>query len=258
MLPARIPTYRELLARTDAPGTAWGLFGEDDELGTLNLLTPERAKESAALVRTGEVFSLNWDVALPDPSPFRRPPVRHQTGAGGLGRVDWLDGFYLQGSSQWDGLRHIAHPRHGFYNRVSARQVDDPASGALGMHVFARRGIVGRGVLLDVAAHATTSGRPFRPDEPFRISTDLLDEVSAAEGITIRSGDVLRIRNGWTGWYATLSQSERAAIGPATPQAGLEPVERTAEWLWDNHVAAVAADNLALECMPLDFREGYF
>jgi kynurenine formamidase len=69
---------------------------------------------------------------------------------------------------------------------------------------------------------------------------------------------VLLVRTGWTGWYTTLPQSERAAIGPATPQPGLEPVERTVEWLWDHHVAAVAADNLALECMPLDFREGYF
>src|SRR5215467_10611503 len=164
MLPARLPTYRELLARNDAPGTAWGLFGPGDELGTLNLLTPERAKESAALVRSGEVFSLNWDVALPDPSPFRRPPVRHQTGAGGLGRDDWLDQFYLQGSSQWDGLRHIAHPRHGFYNGVPAARVDDPASDALGIQGVARRGIVGRGVLLDVARHAAVAGQAFRPD----------------------------------------------------------------------------------------------
>src|SRR5262249_4750872 len=100
-LPARLPTYRELLARTDAPpGTAWGIFGADDQLGTLNLLTPERAKASAAEVRTGEVFSLNWNVELPDPSPFRQLPVRHQVGAGGFGRDDWLDRFYLQGSSQ--------------------------------------------------------------------------------------------------------------------------------------------------------------
>jgi kynurenine formamidase len=258
MLPARLPTYRELLARSDAPGTAWGVFGEGNELGTLNLLTAERAKASAALVRSGEVFSLNWDIALPDPSPFRRPPVRHQTGAGGFGRDDWLDQFYLQGSSQWDGLRHIAHPRYGFYNRVPASRVDDPASDALGIQGVARRGIVGRGVLLDVARHATAAGQAFRPDEHVRISADLLDEVCAAQGISVETGDLLLVRTGWTGWYASLSQSERAAIGPATPQPGLEPVERTAEWLWDHHVAAVAADNLALESMPLDFREGRF
>jgi len=257
MRPERLPTYRDRLARTDAPpGTAWGLFGVDDELGTLNLLTPERAKASAAEVRTGEVFALNWDAELPDPSPFRQPPVRHQVGAGSFGRDDWLDRFYLQGSSQWDGLRHIAHPRHGFYNGVAAGRVDDPTSDTLGIHAVARRGIVGRGVLLDVAGHEAAAGRAVAPKERFAISTDLLVRVAAAEGVALEVGDVLLVRTGWTGWYAGLTPVERRAIGPTTPQPGLESVEDMAAWLWDRHVAAVAADNLALECMPLDFREG--
>jgi kynurenine formamidase len=97
---------------------------------------------------------------------------------------------------------------------------------------------------------------PFVPSEHFAISTDLLDRVAAAEGVAIETGDVLLVRTGWTGWYAGLTPDERLAIGPTTPEPGLEPVERMAEWLWDRHVAAVAADNLALESMPLDFREG--
>jgi kynurenine formamidase len=247
-----LPTYAELLARTDAPpGTSWGLFGARDELGTLNLLTPERARASAALVRTGQVFSLNWNVELPDPSPFRKPPIRHQVGIGSVGRDDWMDRFYLQGSSQWDGLRHIAHPRHGFYNGVPAERVDDPSSDTLGIHLVARRGIVGRGVLLDVARHVR-----FGADEEFAITADLLDEVASSQGVAIEPGDVVLVRTGWTGWYAGLSQEERNAVGMTRPQPGLAPVERTAEWLWDRHVAAVAADNLALETMPLHFEEG--
>jgi kynurenine formamidase len=258
MTPARLPTYAELLARTDAPpGTSWGLFGADDQVGTLNLLTPELARASAALVRTGQVFSLNWDVELPDPSPFRMPPVRHQVGAGSFGRDDWLERFHLQGSSQWDGLRHIAHPRHGFYNRVPAERVDDPASDTLGMQVWARRGIVGRGVLLDVARFQSARGAPFACDERFEIGVDLLDAVAADARVTIERGDILLVRTGWTGWYSNLAQPARNKIIAATPEPGLAPVERTAEWLWDHHVAAVAADNLALEAMPLDFREGH-
>jgi kynurenine formamidase len=255
--PASLPTYRDLLARTDVPpGTAWGVFGQDDELGTLNLITPRCVRASAALVRSGEVFALNWNAELPDPSPFRQPPVRHQVGAGGFGRDDWLDRFYLQGSSQWDSLRHIAHPRHGFYNGVAAARVDDPDSDTLGIQNAARRGIVARGVLLDVARHQTSKGRPFAANERFVITTALLDEVAVAESVTIETGDVLLVRTGWTGWYAGLGQAERDAVGPATPEPGLASDEQMAEWLWDHHVAAVAADNLALECMPLDFREG--
>src|SRR5262245_49954532 len=222
----RLPTYAELCARTDGhAGTAWGVFVDHDELGTLNLLTPERVRASAALVRTGEVFALNWDVALPDPSPFRQPPVRHQIGAGGVGRDDWLDRFYLQGSSQWDALRHIAHPRHGFYNGVPAVRVDDPESDALGIQHAARRGIVGRGMLLDVAGHAIRAGRGFPPDARTLVTVDDLDAVAAAEGVAIEPGDILLIRTGWTGWYAGLDQPARDAIGVQTPQPGLEPVE---------------------------------
>ena len=250
----RLPTYRELVTRTDAPpGTAWGLFGADDELGTLNLLTAERAAASAALVRTGEVFSLNWDVELPDPSPFRQPPIRHQVGIGTFGRDDRLDRFYLQGSSQWDSLRHIAHPRHGFYNGVPASAVDDPASDTLGIQNVARRGIVGRGVLLDVAAHCG-----FAANERFAIGPDLMDDVARAEGVAVEPGDIVLVRTGWTGWYTGLSPAERATVTASTPQPGLEPAERTAAWLWDRRVAAVASDNLALETMPIETEEGRF
>jgi kynurenine formamidase len=257
MNPERLPTYAELCARSDAPpGTSWGVFGGADELGTLNLLTPERALASAALVRTGQVFPLNWNVELPDPSPFRKPPVRHQVGAGTFGRDDWLDRFYLQGSSQWDSLRHIAHPRLGFYNGVPAERVDDPAGDTLGIHTVARRGIVGRGVLLDVARRQAARGEPFACDERFEIGADLLDAVAADEGVTIERGDIVLVRTGWTAWYASLAQSARDGIKAFTSQPGLEPVEHTVAWLWDQHVAAVAADNLALEAMPLDFTEG--
>src|SRR6185436_8352757 len=97
----------------------------------------------------------------------------------------------------------------------------------------------------------------FRADEPFAIGADLLDEVAATQGVMVETGDVLLIRTGWTGWYTGLSAAERA-VAATTPQPGLEPVERTAAWLWDHHVAAVAADNLALEIMPLVIEEGRF
>jgi len=101
-------------------------------------------------------------------------------------------------------------------------------------------------------------GQPFRADERSCISADMLDEVARSEGVAIERGDVLLVRTGWTGWYTALSQAERDRIDRTTPQPGLAAVERTAEWLWDHHVAAVAADNVSLEPMPLDFREGHF
>jgi kynurenine formamidase len=252
-----LPSYAELAARTDAPaGTSWGLFGPHDQLGTLNFLTPERVRASARLVEQGEVHPLNWPIELPDPAPFRKPPIRTQTGDT-WGRDDYLDRFYLQGSSQWDGLRHIAHPRYGFYNHTTAAQVDDPANDRLGIQVMARRGIVGRGVLLDVARYCAEHGQPFAPNARFVIDVALLEAVAAAERVTIEPGDLLLVRTGWTGWYSAAPVEDRvAASSVRLGQPGLECSERTVAWLWDQRVAAIAADNLALEPMPLDFRLG--
>lgn len=69
-LPA-LPTYRDMLARTDGPpGTSWGIFGAEDELGTLNLVTAAHAIASAALVRTGEVFSLHSAIDMRSPLDY--------------------------------------------------------------------------------------------------------------------------------------------------------------------------------------------
>ena len=52
-----LPSYRQLPVRPDGPpGSSWGLWGEDDQLGTLNLLTDERTQRAAALVRRGRCY----------------------------------------------------------------------------------------------------------------------------------------------------------------------------------------------------------
>ncbi|MGH9844324.1 MAG: hypothetical protein ACREEM_36845, partial [Blastocatellia bacterium] len=59
-LPERLPDFAELPIKPEyPPHSAWGVFGDDDQIGTLNLLTPERVAAAARLVRRGEVFALN-------------------------------------------------------------------------------------------------------------------------------------------------------------------------------------------------------
>ncbi len=56
----RLPDYDQLPVTTGAPaGSSWGLWGPDDRLGCLNLLTPERVRRAAQLIRRGEVFPLD-------------------------------------------------------------------------------------------------------------------------------------------------------------------------------------------------------
>jgi kynurenine formamidase len=255
-----LPSYAELCARTDgAPqGTAWGVFGPDDEVGTINLLDAGRVMAGISEVRLGEVHSLNWDVTKPAPHPYRPTPERVHISAPGLARDDYLTPMYLQYSSQWDGLRHI-ESGGSFYNGVSPTLVDDPASLTLGIQHWATRGIAGRGVLLDVARHQETVGAPIDQTSEFRITAAMLDDVAAAQHVEIQTGDVLLIRTGWVGWYDGLDLAGKtAALTTTSAQPGLAPIEESAAWLWDHHVAAVAADNMALETAPLHMEDGHF
>src|SRR5580765_94916 len=73
-----LPTFADLCARTDGPpaGAAWGVFGDDDQIGTVNLLQPSRIVAGAAEVRLGQVHSLNWDIDQPAKNAYRRRPKR--------------------------------------------------------------------------------------------------------------------------------------------------------------------------------------
>ena len=55
------PTYRQLFEREGYPqGSSWGLWGDDDQIGALNLVTPEKVQAAARLVKRGAVFPLGW------------------------------------------------------------------------------------------------------------------------------------------------------------------------------------------------------
>lgn len=256
-----LPSFAKLPARPGNPArSAWGLWGDDDELGCLNLLTPERIVSAARLVQKGAVFPLNLRIDQPEPPLYGRGRVKHTiVGEGGNGRDDWLDNFWPQASSQWDSLRHIRHPEHAWYNGVRDDQIVAGDGGKLGIDVFARRGIVGRGVLLDAGHYLHTQGRPLDQSARRVITRDDLEACRAAQGTTIEPGDILLVRTGWLSWYTnetTLEMREQLADRSQLQAPGLGPPVEMAEYLWDKHVVAVAADNPALEAWPPVSREG--
>ena len=91
------------------PGNAWGRFGQDDELGMLNLLTPETVAAAAREIRTGVRVSLDWPLTKPAWPSFGRVPFQHRilpkaTAEQPARAVnDDEVAFNTQGSSQWDG-----------------------------------------------------------------------------------------------------------------------------------------------------------
>ena len=253
--PTNLPSYRELPVKPGAPaGSSWGLFGDDDQLGTLNLLTPERVAAAARLVRKGTVFPLNLRIDEPNPPLYGRGAVKVTLLEGPSGRDDYLDNFYPQASSQWDSLRHILHPREGFYNGTPREEIVS-GGGRLGIENMANRGIAGRGVLLDVARYLEGRGEGLDYTTSAVIDRVTLEACRKAQDVEIRTGDVLLVRTGWLHWYLNEATPEqkRTMAGEAMTQLkapGIGPDEEMAEYLWDLHVAAVAADNPSLEPWP--------
>lgn len=252
-----LPSYDRLPVKEGAPqGSAWGLFGDDDQVGCLNLITPEKVKAAARLVRKGVVFPLNLRLDLPKPALFDRRSLRHHLleVGGGVARDDYYDDFWPQASSQWDGLRHVRHPRDGFYNGVPDEEISLKEGSKLGIEHWAGRGIVSRGLLLDVERYLRGRGSPLDPQSSTVIRREVLAACAQAEGIKAEPGDILLIRTGWLRWYleeATPQQRESmAAHAGALAAPGIGPAEEMAEYLWNLHVAAVASDNPSLEAWP--------
>lgn len=150
--PTSLPRYDDLpVIEVTGDRHAWDVWGRGDQLGTVNLLTPERVKDAVQLVRHGRVISLNLPLDQPYPGLMdddgRKRFTHHEYVTRG-GRDDSLDGFYLQFSSQWDGLKHIRYREFGYYGGLQDEDVDGRR--LLGIEHVARHGIVGRGVLIDL------------------------------------------------------------------------------------------------------------
>ena len=251
----KIPAYDELPVRAGAPaGAAWGVFGDDDEVGTINLLTPERVIAAAASIRSGKVFAMNLPINIPDPPLFTRGKHTHTVKIFSPNAEfvldDYLDNFYPQSSSQWDALAHMKHPIYGAYNGIPDNQMTGRGGMRLGIDNLARRGIAGRGVLADVARYYDRAGKSINFTKAESIPLDDVQATLEEEGVALRAGDILLIRIGWTKFYLSASEEIKVELAKETVVPGIEAGQRTARWLWDNHLAAVASDSPALETFP--------
>jgi len=243
-----LPTYAELAERTGRQrGTAWGVFGDADQLGTLNHLTPDRTRAAMSSVRRGITVNLNLPLDAFDPPLIaHRGAIEHHVfGLNEYHRDERIDNLFTQSSTQIDGLRHFAHPDHGFYNEVPGDRLR-AGTPDLGIQEVAQAGIAGRGILIDLARYRSGIGRPIDQDSAEQISVTELDEALHWQGTAVSPGDILLLRFGW------LEHIRRPGATRQVPlvSPGLAQREETAAWLWDSRVAMVAADNLALEAWP--------
>jgi kynurenine formamidase len=255
-----VTRYDDLLTGR-VPGAAWDVFGADDQLGTINLLTPQRVAAAARLIRTGRRFNLDYPINAFEPYPTgtRRATEHHMFANNEFHRDDWVDSFYLQSTSQLDALRHIGHPVHGFYGGLSTQDNNEDST-ALGIHHWAEAGIAGRGVLLDVPRFFAAEGRPYDCEQTIALDANDLDAIAAAQGVTWHGGDMLLLRTGWAENYVAKTVDERIEFNRRNRSPGLAQRESVLRWLWDHEIALVAGDNPAVEADPVlesDFRTAH-
>jgi kynurenine formamidase len=251
-----LPSYSDLPAAPRGGRSAWRLFGAEDNLGLVNLLTRERIAAAARLVRTGTVFPL--DVPLGSISPalassrhVPRHTVVHQPGSPGFD--DFYDDFYPQCSSQWDSLAHVGYAPDQFYN--GATEADILSGARNGIDNWARHGIAGRAVLLDVAAAMAASGRPYDPGASAAVGVAELELARQRAGVDYAAGDILLLHTGFTAWYAEQPSEVRQRLPGQLAAPGIAHTEEVCQYLWDSHAAAICSDTFAVEVWPADRSE---
>ena len=233
----------------------WGRWGEQDELGALNLITPERILIATALPRLGQVIScgLNFDQNGPQTGVGGRHNPIHlmlATGSDALaGAQDEIPGGFryaddsiimpLQCGTQWDALAHVFYDGK-MYNDRNIGLITSRGAKKNGIEAV-KNGVVGRGILLDIPRHR---GELWL-DNGFAIGPELLDACAEAEGVAIESGDIVLVRTGMMTRCLAEGSWEGYCGGPAP---GLSV--HCAGWLHDREVAAICTDTWGIEVLP--------
>ncbi len=213
----------------------WGRWGADDELGTMNLITPEKTREAAALVRRGITVSLSHN-PMPDPE-VDNPDASFNHTMGRSLRSDTYEFTYHGYSvSHIDSLCHFIW-NDRLYNDVPPSASTPEGCGRLGIQNL-KQGIVTRGILLDFPRLEDV---PYlEPQTPIYV-----EDIEAWErraGVTVSPGDVIFVRTGrW---------ARRAELGPwqvSGNSAGLHA--SVLPWIKERGVAFVGSD-AATDVMP--------
>lgn len=248
-----IPTYAQLPEGPAGGRLGWHVFGKDDQRGTINLLTEDSVAYAVTLVQRGTTFSLDYPLGTFDP-PLNpnRGNVRHRVfrQPGGIGHDDVVNNHYPQAGSQWDSLAHIGYTREHYYNSAS---VDDIESGRRNsIQNWARTGIAGRGVVLDIPSTKARNHEPYDPGSSSELTVEDLEAARIRADVEYRGGDILVLNTGFSEWYLSLSQENRKSVSGSLRAPGLAHQESVCEYLWDNRIAAVVTDTFAVEAWPAD------
>jgi kynurenine formamidase len=238
-----LPTERDVLDMMERLSN-WGRWGADDQLGTLNLITPTRRIQAARLVADGVSVSCARPISTEITADTTFQPLRFMVDSG-EGRDTATPERQLErrGAAEFIGMvfhgytiTHVDTPAHYFwqgrlYNGRSCNLVTSREGAQVESVELLRDGVVSRGVLLDIAR---LKGRWLEAGEG--VMPGDLDAAEAAAGVRVEPGDILLLR---TGYYA-----RRRAEGPRHPIREGSPAAHVAcmPWLHERGVAMLGTD----------------
>lgn len=234
----------------------WGKWGDDDEIGALNYLTEEEVLRGVQAVEDGKTFTLGVPIGRPEGDPVwpGRSGADHymeldkghfesgkfeMAGAGGLEYADDVIYMFLQGTTQFDALGHVWYDDQ-LYNGFDAETTKGGME-KCSVEPMADHGVVGRGVLLDMARHR---------DEEWlvhgeRIELDDLLECAEAQGVELQKHDIPIIRTGWIELF--YEEGADAFYGDEFDEPGITYSEELVEWFHEMEIPAFGTDTIANE-----------
>jgi hypothetical protein len=266
-------------------GSTWGDFGPDDQLGRLNLVTPEKVKQGVAEVKEGLSFCLSMPLDYPGGSvlnPRRKPPVLSPTERSGRPNMtyplsrddpkltdvvcDDVVLLTLQYSTQWDSLAHVGQqfdvdgdgkPEMVFYNGFRAGEhVVGPVDYRGGKEV-ATGGHVGAAKLgIENVAVSCVQGRAVMIDlhahfgrERKMVGYEDLMTVMQKDKVVVEQGDFVCFRTGFDRVLLEMNRKPDESIHHIC--AVLDGRDaRLQQWVTDSGAVALIADNYAVESHP--------
>ena len=216
--------------------STWGRWGGDDQRGAFNLITPEKRRQAAALVKEGISFSLarplNKEKAIDNASPLEHVMIRNGVDHPDRSSSDsYSIAYHGSAHTHIDALSHF-YQKGKMYNGFSQTEVTREGAAKLDILTL-RDGVFTRAVLIDIpklkGVPYLEAGVPVYPED--------LEAWENQTGVRVSSGDVVFVRTGrWV---------RRAAVGPFTSGSGMAGLHAsTARWFKQRDVAMVGTDSV--------------
>ena len=234
----------------------WGRWGKDDELGSINYLTNAEVLRGARAVRSGKVFTLGVPLGRKEGDPIypgRGQPVKtmamdkgfyYNEGApvfpGGLEYADDVIFMYVQGTTQYDALGHVWYDDK-LYNGYDARTTIGGLK-KCSIEPIAKHGVVGRGVLLDVARFKGVENLAAGQ----QITLDDLLKTAEKQKVKLEKHDIPVIR---TGWMRLFYEKGPDAFFPnkTINEPGITDEPAMIRWFHEMEIPSLTVDTIACE-----------